>query len=190
MCFIQTHCPSDSVCSLGRYMLSTRTIIELETYLKTEYPDEILECDNCQQASRFVSLAAQLTKSRLSPLGLAVLVTIVVCAYTFIASEQFAAAPAPAQSAKQSGLKSRKSPCTLLERLPSERKTMESDESVLGVEMILTTLTKTWRSNHHRAPRTPPLRNVHREVGRGRAKSWMMMRRTTKMQFYSPPVFI
>jgi hypothetical protein len=31
----------------GRYSLSARTLLELQSYLRAEYPDEVLECTIC-----------------------------------------------------------------------------------------------------------------------------------------------
>lgn len=41
--------------SRGRYSLSTRSIAELSSYLKTTYPEDVIECSVCNQASLLIS---------------------------------------------------------------------------------------------------------------------------------------
>lgn len=43
------NCLIDSRHRRGRYSLSARTILELESYLKTEFPDEITHCIGCRE---------------------------------------------------------------------------------------------------------------------------------------------
>ena len=38
-----------SLARRGRYSLSTRALLELLSYLKSAYPEEVLECTICQE---------------------------------------------------------------------------------------------------------------------------------------------
>jgi hypothetical protein len=48
---VRLACPLPSPCLTtsrrGRYSLSARTLLELQSYLRAEYPDEVLECTIC-----------------------------------------------------------------------------------------------------------------------------------------------
>lgn len=39
----------------GRYSLSTRSLLELQSYLKTTYPEEVLECTICLEVGIIIS---------------------------------------------------------------------------------------------------------------------------------------